>query len=98
VLVLPDEGKEQSIAAILSPRDASGRGRSSDSASPRLRWQSFSLVLRSGPQPVFGWVLVLLAGLAILWTSDASRGNRRSRIVVRSLVGLTVALIVAAHS
>ena len=39
---------------------------------------------------------MLLAGLAILWTSDASRGNRRSRILLRSIVGLMVAVIVAA--
>ena len=51
VLVLPDEARSNRSRQRLSPHDASGRGRSSDSASPPLRWQSFSRVPRSGPQP-----------------------------------------------
>ena len=95
VLVVPDEGKEQSIAAgILAAR----RDRPWPLVGLGLAAVALAVLLSRAaiwPAAGFGWVLVLLAGLAILWTSDATRGNRRSRILVRSLVGLMVALIVA---
>jgi phage shock protein PspC (stress-responsive transcriptional regulator) len=95
MLVVPDEGKEESIAAgILAAR----RERPWPLVGLGLAAVALAVLLSRAaiwPAAGFGWVLVLLAGLAILWTSDATRGSRRSRILVRSLVGLTVALIVA---
>jgi phage shock protein PspC (stress-responsive transcriptional regulator) len=96
VLVLPDEGKEQSIAAETL---AARRERPWPLVGLGLAAVALAVLLSRAaiwPAAGFGWVLVLLAGLAILWTSDASRGNRRSRILMRSLVGLVVALIVVA--
>jgi hypothetical protein len=76
----------------LSPHDASGRCRSWDSASPLLRWRPSRAAL--APQPAS-------AGYSfcsrVSQSSDLRRAprRRRSRIIVRSLVGVTVALIVA---
>jgi phage shock protein PspC (stress-responsive transcriptional regulator) len=95
VLVLPDEGKEQSIAAETL---AARRERPWPLVGLGLAGVALAVLLSRAaiwPAAGFGWVLVLLAGLAVLWTSDASRGNRRSRILVRSLVGLVIVVIVA---
>jgi phage shock protein C len=95
VLVVPDEGKGQSLATEILARR---RERPWPLVGLGLAAVALAVLLSRAtiwPAGGFGWVLVLLAGLAILWTSDASRGNRRSRILLRSLVGLTVALIVA---
>ena len=46
-----------------------------------------------------GWIVVLLAGLALLWTYDSRKGDRRSRRIVTGLltiVGLAFAAMVAA--
>ena len=95
LFVVPDEGKGQSIAAgILARR----RERPWPLVGLGLAAVALAVLLSRAtiwPAAGFGWVLVLLAGLAILWTSDASRGSRRSRILLRSLVGLMVAVIVA---
>jgi phage shock protein PspC (stress-responsive transcriptional regulator) len=95
VLVVPDEGKEQSIAAeILAKR----RERPWPVVGLGLAAVALAVLLSRAaiwPAAGFGWVLVLLAGLAILWTSDASRGTRRSRILLRSIVGVMVVMIVA---
>ena len=94
LLVVPDEGKGQSIAAeILSRR----RERPWPFVGLGLAAVALAVLLSRAtiwPAAGFGWVLVLLAGLAILWTSDASRGTGRSRILLRSIVGLVVAVIV----
>ena len=95
LLVVPDEGKGQSIAAEILARR---RERPWPLVGLGLAAVALAVLLSRAsiwPAAGFGWVVVLLAGLAILWTSDASRGNRRSRILVRSLVGLMVAVIVA---
>jgi phage shock protein PspC (stress-responsive transcriptional regulator) len=95
LLVVPDEGKGQSIAAEILARR---RERPWPLVGLGLAAVALAVLLSRAsiwPAAGFGWVLVLLAGLAILWTSDAGRGNRRSRILVRSLVGLMVAVIVA---
>jgi phage shock protein PspC (stress-responsive transcriptional regulator) len=95
LLVVPDEGKEQSIAAEAlagrreRPWPFVGLGLAAVALAVLL---SQATILPSGG---FGWVLVLLAGLAILWSYDAKRGDRRSRLLLRWFVGLTVTVIVA---
>ena len=94
VLVVPDEGKQSIAAETLSAR----RERPWPLVGLGLAAVALAVLLSRAaiwPAAGFGWVLVLLAGLVILWTSDARRGSRRSRIIVRSLVGVMVALIVA---
>jgi phage shock protein PspC (stress-responsive transcriptional regulator) len=90
LLVIPDEGKEQSIAAAAiegrreRPWPLVGLG---------LAGVALAVLLSRAwfwPSAGIGWVLVLLAGLAILWMYDAKRGDRRSRRLVRWLVGLIV--------
>jgi phage shock protein PspC (stress-responsive transcriptional regulator) len=98
VLVIPEEGAEQSIAArVLAER--------------RQRpWQMVGLGLvaaallvllsRSTFWPVAGagWVIVLIAGLAILCTYDARHGTRRARrlfYALLALVALALAVLVA---
>ena len=96
LLVVPDEGKGQSIAAEILARR---RERPWPLVGLGLAAVALAVLLSRAsiwPAAGFGWVVVLLAGLAILWTSDASRGNRRSRNLLRSIVGLMVAVIVAA--
>ncbi len=95
VLVVPEEGKEQSIAAETL---AARRERPWPLVGLGLAAVALAVLLSRAaiwPAAGFGWVLVLLAGLAILWTSDARRGDRRTRILVRWLVGVTVAVIIA---
>ena len=94
VLVVPDEGKQSIAAETLSAR----RERPWPLVGLGLAAVALAVLLSRAaiwPAAGFGWVLVLLAGLVILWTSDARRGSRRSRIIVRSLVGVMIALIVA---
>jgi phage shock protein PspC (stress-responsive transcriptional regulator) len=93
LLVIPEEGKEQSIAAeVLAGRH-------------ERPWPLVGLGLAGVALAVlfsratfhgagFGWVLVLLVGLAILW-AHAGRGSRRSRLLLRWLVGVTVTIVVA---
>jgi phage shock protein PspC (stress-responsive transcriptional regulator) len=99
VLVIPEEGTEQSIAArVLAER----RSRPWPLIGLGLVAAAVLVLLsRAAVWPIrgAGWVLVLLAGLAILWTFDASRGNARSRrllTVLVSLVALLAAVLVAA--
>jgi phage shock protein PspC (stress-responsive transcriptional regulator) len=93
LLILPEEGKEQSIAvSVLAGR----RERPWPLVGLGLAGVALAVLFSSAvPAAGFGWVLVLLAGLAILWSYDSGRASRRSRILVRSLVGLMVAAIVA---
>ena len=93
LLVIPDEGKEQSIAAeVLAGR----RERPWPLVGLGLAAVALAVLFsRAMPAAGFGWVLVLIAGLAILWSYDSGRANRRSRLIVRSLVGVMVAAIVA---
>jgi len=95
LLVVPDEGKEQSIAAEAL---AGRRERPWPFVGLGLAAVALAVLLSQAtilPSAGFGWVLVLLAGLAILWSYDAKRGDRRSRLLLRWLVGLTVTVIVA---
>jgi len=93
LLVIPEEGKEQSIAAeVLAGR----RERPWPLVGLGLAGVALAVLFsRAMPAAGFGWVLVLIAGLAILWSYDASRGSRRSRLLMRWLVGLLVTAIVA---
>ena len=76
VLVLPDEGKEQSIAEeVLAGR----RERPWPLVGLGLAGVALAVLLSQATMwqaAGFGWVLVLLAGLAILWSS---RRDGRSR-------------------
>jgi phage shock protein PspC (stress-responsive transcriptional regulator) len=93
LLVIPDEGKEQSIAeSALAGR----RERPWPLVGLGLAGVALAVLFTSAiPTAGFGWVLVLLAGLAILWTYDSGRASRRSRLLVRWLVGTTVTVVVA---
>jgi len=93
LLVIPEEGRERSIAEeVLAGR----RERPWPLVGLGLAGVALAVLFTSAvPAAGFGWVLVLLAGLAILWSYNSGRASRRSRILVRSLVGLMVAVIVA---
>jgi phage shock protein PspC (stress-responsive transcriptional regulator) len=93
LLVIPDEGKEQSIAA------AAVEGR-------RERpWPFIGLALAgvalavlvtrltTGPSAGIGWVLILLAGLFIIRSS--TRENARPHRLLKWLAGILVVLVVA---
>src|SRR6266536_627930 len=99
LLIMPEEGQEQSIAerALAGRRDRPwpviGLGLAGVALIVLLTRATF------WPAAGFGWVLILLAGLAILWSHDASRGDRRSRMLVRgllSLAAIALAAVVAA--
>ena len=93
LLVIPEEGQERSIAAAAL---AGRRERPWPLVGLGLAGVALAVLFSSAiPGAGFGWVLVLIAGLAILWSYDASRGSRRSGLLLRWLVGLTVAVIVA---
>jgi phage shock protein PspC (stress-responsive transcriptional regulator) len=95
VLVIPDEGKDQSIAErILAERR--------DRPWPLVGLGLVAFAIAVGlsratlwPAVGAGWVLVLIAGLAILW---ASRGRRAHRILIALLVvaGMAVAALATA--
>jgi phage shock protein PspC (stress-responsive transcriptional regulator) len=99
LLIMPEEGKEQSIAgeALAQRREHPWQIVGLGLAGVALA----VLISRSTFWPVegAGWVLILIAGLAILWTHDAKRGDRRSRYLVRGLIvilALALATITAA--
>jgi phage shock protein PspC (stress-responsive transcriptional regulator) len=95
VLVIPSEGEADSIAARIlrqrreRPWPVVGLGLAAVAL--------LVLVSRATFWPVAGagWAFVLIAGLVILWTSDAARGRRRMRVVVGTLLTFA-ALILAA--
>lgn len=96
VLVMPDEGKERSIAEEAL---AGRRERPWPLVGLGLAGVALAVLLSQAtiwPAAGVGWVLVLLAGLAILWSYDSSRGDRRSRRLVRGLVTLAATALVAA--
>jgi phage shock protein PspC (stress-responsive transcriptional regulator) len=92
LLILPEEGKERSIAEeVLAGR----RERPWPLVGLGLAGVALAVLFsRAMPAAGFGWVLVLLAGLAILWSYDSGRASRRARLLVRWLVGLMVMVIV----
>ena len=93
LLVIPDEGKEQSIAASVvegrreKPWPFIGLG---------LAGVALAVLLTRAtiwPSAGIGWVLILLAGLFILRSS--TRESARPHRLLRWLVGVLVALVVA---
>jgi phage shock protein PspC (stress-responsive transcriptional regulator) len=96
VLVIPEEGAEQSVAErVLAER----RNRPLPLIGLGLVAAAILVLLSRGalwPVGGAGWVLVLLAGLAILWTYDARRGDARSRRLITVLVSLVVAFFAIA--
>ncbi|HST16326.1 MAG TPA: PspC domain-containing protein [Gaiellaceae bacterium] len=99
VLVIPEEGAEQSTAErVLAER----RNRPWPLIGLGLVAAAILVLLSRGalwPVGGAGWVLVLLAGLAILWTYDARRGDARSRRLIAVLLSVVVAffaIVVAA--
>jgi phage shock protein PspC (stress-responsive transcriptional regulator) len=94
LLIIPEEGKQQSIAgeALAGRRERPwpviGLGLAGVALAVLISRTTF------WPAAGIGWVLVLIAGLVILWTYDASKGDIRSRRLVRAvLVCCTLALV-----
>ena len=96
VLVMPEDGKEQSLAAeALSRR----REKPSLLIGVGLVGVAIAVLLaRTTIWPVagVGWVLVLVAGLVVLWTSRRPGRSSKILIAVGALVGLVVAALAAA--
>jgi phage shock protein PspC (stress-responsive transcriptional regulator) len=99
LLIMPEEGKEQSIAgdALAQRREHPWQIVGLGLAGVALA----VLISRANFWPVegAGWVLILIAGLAILWTHNARRGDRRWRYLLRAVIVvlvLALATIVAA--
>ena len=94
LLVVPDEGKERSIAAAAIEER---RERPWPLVGLGLVGVALVVLLSRSwfwPSAGIGWVLVLLAGLAILWSRDEKRGRRRVRLLATWLLGVAVAAIV----
>jgi len=96
LLVMPDEGKEQSLAAeALSRRQE----KPSLLIGVGLVGVAIAVLLaRTSIWPVTGagWVLVLLAGLVVVWSSRRSGRASKVWIAVGAIVGLVLAALVAA--
>ena len=92
VLVIPDEGKDASIAAeVLAER----RDRPWPLVGLGLIGVATLVLISRGelwPSAGAGWFLLVLGGLVILWTS--SRGSRGRRIAIVATV--TISLLLAA--
>jgi phage shock protein PspC (stress-responsive transcriptional regulator) len=96
LLVMPEEGSERSIAeqAIADRRDRPWALVGLGLAAAAL----IALLSRSSVWPAAGagWVIILLAGLVILWTVDARKGDRRSRRLLVAVLALLTAAAAAA--
>jgi phage shock protein PspC (stress-responsive transcriptional regulator) len=96
LLVMPDEGQERSIAEDVLARR---REHPWPLVGLGLAVAALAVLLSRAtlwPAASFGWVIVLLAGLAVLWAYDR-KGAERSRAhrLGLWLLGVLVALIVA---
>jgi phage shock protein C len=93
VLVVPDEGKDRSLAEqVLAER----RERPWPLVGLALAGVALAvLVSRAALQPTAGagWILALVVGLAILWTT---RSTRRAGVILRLLTALVAAAVAAA--
>jgi phage shock protein PspC (stress-responsive transcriptional regulator) len=93
LLIMPKEGQEQSIAEMVlanrreRPWPVIGLGLAGVALIVLLTRATFWATAG------VGWVIVLAAGLVILWTS---RGERRSRLLFRTLVVLVLTALAAA--
>lgn len=94
LLIIPEEGKDDSIAAdaLRGRRERPGRIVALGLVAIAL----FVLLSRASfwPAAGAGWVLILIAGLVILWMYDARGGDRRSRKLLKALFVLVVVSIV----
>lgn len=94
LLIIPDENKESSIAAeaLETRRERPGR----IVALGLVAIAIFVLISHAAfwPAAGAGWVLILVAGLVILWLYDARSGDSRSRKLVKWLIGLVAVCIV----
>ncbi len=92
VLVIPDEGKEESIAgeALTERRDQPWRLIGLGLVGAALA----VLLARAALSPVTGggWVLLLLVGLGVLW---ASHGSSRGRVLLRVLLATAATMVFA---
>ncbi len=96
VLVMPDEGADRSIAEEAL---AGRRERPWPLIGLGLAAVALAVLLSRAtlwPAAGAGWVLVLLAGLAILWSYDARRGDRRSRRILRVSAAALATVVAAA--
>lgn len=88
LLIIPEEGKHDSIAgqSLAERRERPGRlvglGLAGIALLVLITHASF------WPAAGAGWVLILVAGLVILWMYDSRRGDRRRRRIVTTLVVL----------
>ena len=96
VLVMPVEGREQSIAAqVLAERSE----RPAPLIGLGLAGVALAVLLSRGdlwPAAGAGWVLILIAGLMILWTSRESRRARRMAILFGGIASLLAIAAVTA--
>jgi phage shock protein PspC (stress-responsive transcriptional regulator) len=95
VLVMPDEGREQSIA-----EEALARRRERPLPLIGLGLAGVALAVLLSRATIWhaagvGWVVILIVGLAMIWSYDASRGDRRARRLLRVLLALVVTWLVA---
>jgi phage shock protein PspC (stress-responsive transcriptional regulator) len=95
ILVIPAEGKEQSIAAqVLAER----RDRPWPVVGLGLAGVALVLLLSRGEIAAgTGWIVALIGGLAILWASRHKKKARRALIAVVTLfaIALTVTVVAA---
>jgi phage shock protein PspC (stress-responsive transcriptional regulator) len=96
ILVMPVEGREQSIAAqVLAERSE----RPAPLIGLGLAGVALAVLLSRGdlwPAAGAGWVLILIAGLMILWTSRESRRARRMAIIFGGIASLLAIAVVTA--
>jgi phage shock protein PspC (stress-responsive transcriptional regulator) len=96
VLVIPVEGRENSIAAqVLAERSE----RPAPLIGLGLAGVALAVLLSRGdlwPAAGAGWVLILIAGLTILWASRDSRRGRRIFVLLASLASLLAIAVVTA--
>jgi len=96
LLVIPEEGKDQSLAAEALTRR---REKPSLLIGVALVGVAIAVLLaRATLWPVTGagWVLVLLAGLVVLWMARSPGRSSKIVIAVGAVVGLLVAALVTA--
>jgi phage shock protein PspC (stress-responsive transcriptional regulator) len=96
VLVIPVEGRDNSIAAqVLAERSE----RPAPLIGLGLAGVALAVLLSRGdlwPAAGAGWVLILIAGLTILWASRDSRRGRRIFVLLASLASLLAIAVVTA--
>jgi phage shock protein PspC (stress-responsive transcriptional regulator) len=96
VLVIPVEGRDNSIAAqVLAERSE----RPAPLIGLGLAGVALAVLLSRGdlwPAAGAGWVLILIAGLTILWASRESRRGRRIFVLLASLASVLAIAVVTA--